>query len=277
MRQALRRRVLVAFYAVLAIAVAIVAALVISAGEDEMAQPPIAGGYDVAGRALPRPDRRCQAVRQFVNLDNADGTVGGQLRFEDGQLTGDVECTDGATQDLDATVADGIISGTLGGQPLEAEFKRDPPAPGSPKPRAARTLDGPYKVTPVSACLGSKFTLEGGGSTYERTFEPGDQGEISYVDGLLTGTVTCKTGEEWTLTGTSVDRNIENLIFAPRMPRRRLSPEPSPRGREGHSREAARSRSAHGWRSSCLRSRSDARRAVLREYCGAAPPASGDG
>ena len=108
MRQAPSRRVLVAFYAVLAIAVAIVAALVISAGEDETAQPPIAGGYDVAGRApaSARPSMSSQSG-QFVNLDNADGTVGGQLGFEDGRLTGDVECTDGATQDLDATVADG--------------------------------------------------------------------------------------------------------------------------------------------------------------------------
>ena len=170
-RQAPSRRVLVAFYAVLAIAVAIVAALVISAGEDETAQPPIAGGYGVAGESPclgPTVDvKPVGAIRQPRR--STDGTVGSQLRFEDGQLTGDVECTDGATQDLDATVADGIISGTLGSQPLEAEFKRDPPAPGSPKPRAARTLDGPYKVTPVSACLGSKYTLEGGGSKYELT------------------------------------------------------------------------------------------------------------
>ena len=206
---------LITFYAVLAVATAVVAAIVIAAGQDRKAQPPIAGGYDVAGQnACLGPQFDVKQSGQFVNLDNAKGTIGGKLRFDKGKLTGDVDCLEGGKQALDATVADGFIRGTLGDAKLEAEQKRDALDPGAQKPRAASNLAGPYKITPRSGCLGGKVELEGSGGAYELTGKK-VSGEVTYADGLVTGTVTCKSGKEWELTGQSVDRNINNLILAP--------------------------------------------------------------
>jgi glycine/D-amino acid oxidase-like deaminating enzyme len=53
---------------------------------------------------------------QFVNVTNPDETVSGSLRFEESALTGDVKCLDGSTAELDATVEDEAIEGTVGGR-----------------------------------------------------------------------------------------------------------------------------------------------------------------
>ncbi len=97
------RRTLIAIYVVMAIAVAIVAIVVISAGEDLEAEPSIAGGYDLA-----EPDP-CLGTTfdlrqsgEFVNIENADNSLGGSLRTEQGRLTGDVSCVDGETAELRA-------------------------------------------------------------------------------------------------------------------------------------------------------------------------------
>src|SRR5919106_147485 len=114
---------LTVFYVVLAALTAAVAAIIISIGTGEDAQPEIAGGYDVAGEnACLGPQFDLKQSGQFVNLENADETLGGRLRFEEGELTGDVDCISGGTQDIDARVEGGTITGTLAGEEVSAEF-----------------------------------------------------------------------------------------------------------------------------------------------------------
>ena len=129
------RRTLIAIYVVMAIAVAVVSIVVISAGQDLEPEPPIAGGYDLA-----EPDP-CLGTTfdlrqsgEFVNIENADNSLGGSLRTEQGRLTGDVSCVDDETAELQAQVADREITGTLDGRQITAELMRDPPPPG-PRPQ----------------------------------------------------------------------------------------------------------------------------------------------
>ena len=128
-------------------------------------QPAIAGGYDIQGEnACLGPKFDVKQSGQFVNLDNAKGTLGGKLEFEDGELTGDVDCVEGGEQELDARAADGAIAGTLGGEEFEALLKREVPPAGTPKPRAPDSIEAEnYKITPRSPCLGSKIAIEGDG------------------------------------------------------------------------------------------------------------------
>ena len=115
-------RRLTLYYIFLAVVVAAVAAIVFAAGEDEQAQPSIAGGYDLQGpnacfgdppapapgeplppTAPPQsqvsgPSFDVKQSGQFVNLSNTQGTLGGKLRLEESSsasgarpLSGDVE------------------------------------------------------------------------------------------------------------------------------------------------------------------------------------------
>src|SRR5215218_6422868 len=121
-------KLLAVYYGVLLAAVAAVAALVVSIGDDEEAQPSIAGGYDLSepnpcfgeppappsGAPLPPtappqpevagPSFDVRQSGQFVNLTNTQGTLGGELRLEeearpDGsrELRGEVQCVNGKT------------------------------------------------------------------------------------------------------------------------------------------------------------------------------------
>jgi len=116
---------LIAFYVALFAITAVVAAIVISAGDDKKGLESIAGGYDLAapnaclgsppappkGRPLPAtapaqaqvvgPSVDVKQSGEFVNLSNAQKTVSGKLRFEGDELaggarklTGDVNCAD---------------------------------------------------------------------------------------------------------------------------------------------------------------------------------------
>ena len=202
------RRTLVAIYVVMAIAVATVATVCISAGQDLEPEPPIAGGYD-----LNRPDPCLGAtfdLRQsgeFVNVENAEGSLGGSLRFEQGRLTGDVSCVDGESADLQATVADRAITGTLGGRRIQAELTRDPPPPG-PRPRAPGSIAGEYRVEPRSACVGARMAIEGSGSEVELLRGEQVIGHGTYEDGQLRGEVTCGDGNEAPIEGEATDRTI---------------------------------------------------------------------
>src|SRR6266508_1290322 len=100
---AAKQRTLLAIYIVMAVAVAVVATVVFTAGEDLSPERPVAGGYD-----LERPDP-CLGTSfdlrqsgEFVNIENADGSLSGGLRDEGGRLTGDVSCVAGGTADLRA-------------------------------------------------------------------------------------------------------------------------------------------------------------------------------
>ena len=251
MEQGASNRRLTIYYVFLAIAVAVVAALVISEGESKEAQPSIAGGYDLqgenacigtppapaTGKPLPQtapaqppvsgPSFDVKQSGQFVNLSNTQGTLGGQLRLEekarpDGsrELTGDVDCVNGGTQEFEGTATPGekgTIQGTLDGRQFAADLKRDPPDPGAAKPRTPGSIAGIYKLSPRSACFGGKFELEGSGSSYALHAGSQELGTLAYDDqkGAVTGDVECTKGGEVRAKGTAVDRTINNLQLIP--------------------------------------------------------------
>src|SRR3954463_12654043 len=196
------------YYAVLALVTAAVAAIVISAGHDEKAQPTIAGGYDAAapvaclgppppkpaGAPLPPTAPGQPAVNgpsfdvkqsgEFVNFTNSQNTLGGKLRLRDrGKLTGDVDCVNGKGAHFTGVVStgrQGVIAGMLGGRRVVADLHRDPPEPGTPKPRAPGNIAGTYKLSPRSACFGGSFGLSGGGSSYQLAARTGNLGRVTY-------------------------------------------------------------------------------------------------
>ncbi|MGH2802941.1 MAG: cation:proton antiporter, partial [Thermoleophilaceae bacterium] len=206
-------RRLIAIYAVMGVAVATVATVGIMAGEDLDPERSVAGGYDLA-----RPDPcvgRGFDLRQsgeFVNVENAEGTLGGGLRAEQGRLTGDVTCVDGGTAELRAEAGDRHLEGTLDGRPISAELTRDPPAAGVPRARAPDSIAGEYDLTPRSPCLGADLAVEGSGSEVELLRDERVVGEARYEDGRLSGEVTCADGEEAAISGRAADRNIDLRI-----------------------------------------------------------------
>ena len=202
------RRTLIAIYVVMAIAVTTVAIVCISAGQDLDPESSIAGGYD-----LTEPDPCLGAsfdLRQsgeFVNIENADGSLGGSLRTEQGRLTGDVSCVDDESAELRAQVADRELTGMLGGRQITAELTRDPPPPG-PRPQAPRSIVGEYKIKPRSACLGAAIAIEGDRSEVELLRGEQVLGEGSYDDGKLTGEVECPETGMAPIEGVAADRTI---------------------------------------------------------------------
>jgi K+:H+ antiporter len=242
---------LVVIYVVLGLITAGVVAVVAAAGDDKQAQPSIAGGYDAeapdaclgappkpsAGSPLPStapgqaavagPSFDIKQSGRFVNLSNAAGTLGGRLKLSekaasDGTrtLTGDVSCVAGGKQPIDAKVATGAkvsITGTLGGRPVTADLKRDPPDPGTPKPRAPGSLDSLYKLSPRSTCFGGSFELEKADGGYSLTAKGKERGALAYDDktGALAGDVGCVRGGGVRLKAVAVDRNLNNVTLVP--------------------------------------------------------------
>jgi Kef-type K+ transport system membrane component KefB len=208
-----RGRRIFAFYAVLALLTAACVTVVIVVGSDESAQPEIAGGYHVeAGAGCLGADFDVKQSGQFVSLDNAQGDLGGALRFKDGELTGQVECVDGRSARIEARVRDQRIAGRLGDGEVDAVLERDPPAPGAQKPRAPNDIAGEYLLAPESLCLGGKVELEGEAPRYELHAGDRTAGELDYRDGLIEGTVSCKAGGTGTLEGRAVDRSLQLTI-----------------------------------------------------------------
>src|SRR3954465_11703412 len=218
------------YYAVLALLTAAVAAIVISAGHDEKAQPSIAGGYDarapipclgplppgIGSAAARGPSFDVKQSGEFVNFTNSQSTLGGKLRLRDRvELTGDVDCVDGKSAHFTGVVStgrQGLITGMLGGRRVLADLHRDPPEPGTPKPRAPGNIAGTYKLSPRSACFGGSFELKGGGGGHTLAAGGGDLGKVAYDDksGLITGEVACKSGARTRVSATAVDRNLNN-------------------------------------------------------------------
>jgi Kef-type K+ transport system membrane component KefB len=239
------------FYTFLAAAVAAVAIVVVNAGEDKEAQPSIAGGYDLAapnacigapppppkGKPLPPtappqpvvggPSFDVKQSGQFVNLSNTQDTLGGKLRLKeqprpDGSrvLSGDVDCVNGKQLHFQGAAEpgdQGAISGKLGGQAIAAALKRDPPDAGAAKPRTPGSIEGIYKLSPRSTCLGGKLKLDGSGSSY--TAKAADQpvGKVAYDEekGGVSGDLACTKGGHVRAKGTAVDRNINNFQLIP--------------------------------------------------------------
>ena len=197
------------YYAILAAVTVVVVVVVFAAGSDEKTQPAIAGGYDVAP-----PAARCTGLQmdvtqsgEFVGLRRPDGTVLSKARLRDGRLKGDVTCIGGGERALVATVAvKGVLAGTLGGAPLRAELKRDPPPPGALRPRPPPSIAGKYKLAPRSDCLGGAFELEkAGANAYEIQ---GGIGRLLYKDGPIAGRVTCRDKSVRAVTGQAVNRDL---------------------------------------------------------------------
>jgi Kef-type K+ transport system membrane component KefB len=207
---------LLAFYAVAAIVVAVVAVTTIKAGEGLDAEPAIAGGYDVVGRSACLGSKfDIRQSGRFVNLDNADQTLTGKLELEDGRLTGEVGCVAGGKAELEATVRGETISGTLDGRAVSAEFRRDPPEPGSARPRAPRSIDGDYKLSPRSDCLGGNLEIESDGGDIELLVEGRSVGEGRYDDGQIQAEAVCPGGGERAVTGEAADRTLSLTLVEP--------------------------------------------------------------
>jgi Kef-type K+ transport system membrane component KefB/nucleotide-binding universal stress UspA family protein len=244
---------LVAFYVLLALVTAGVAIVVLTKGDDEQAQPSIAGGYDVAGenaclgggapppvgKPLPKtapaqpqaagPSFDVKQSGAFVNISNTQGTLSGKLRLGEAandqatrRLHGDVGCVDGKGARFEGTATPGqkgLIEGKLGGKPVTANLKRDAPDPGAPKPRVAGAIDGLYKLSPRSTCFGGTFELahKGGGGIYTIAAREQQLGEVAYDSekGSLAGDVKCTRGGGAKLKGAAVDRSINNVQVIP--------------------------------------------------------------
>src|SRR5215211_288152 len=222
---------LTGYYIVLFAITAAVAVVVITAGKDEHGLSSIAGGYDAAapvaclgtpppppsGRALPPTAPKQPAVAgpsfdvkqsgQFVNLSNSQKTIGGKLRFEgdenaagERKLTGDVSCANGKTQHFTGTATTGdkaVIKGTLGGAPLAATLRRDPPEAGTPAPRAPGSIASLYKLSPRSTCFGGNFELDkASGNKYDLSAKDKNLGQVTYDSkkGAVAGDVNCTKG-----------------------------------------------------------------------------------
>jgi Kef-type K+ transport system membrane component KefB len=251
-RSTASKRKMTVYYVILAAVTAVVAALVITAGDDKTAQPTIAGGYDAAapnacfgappakptGAPLPAtapptapvagPSFDVKQSGEFVNLSNVQGTLSGKLRLDGGQgdegprkLSGDVNCADGKTKHFEGTVTPGSkaeIKGAVGGAPLSAVLRRDPPDPGAPKQTPPSGLASLYKVSPRSTCLGGNFELnKSGDKAYTLEAKDRELGKLAYNDenGVLTGDVECLRGGSAKLRATAVDRNLNNVQIIP--------------------------------------------------------------
>jgi Kef-type K+ transport system membrane component KefB len=204
-------------YVILVGLVAAVVATAVSVGTGKHAQKAIAGGYDVvAGGQCVGPKLDIAQSGRYVNVSNAQSTVGGSLLFEHGRLTGTIHCAAGGSEAIDATVAaGGIVSGTLGGHPLLATLKRDPPAPGSPKPLAPNSVDGSYAFAPASTCLGGSMVLREKGRTVNLISQGKSRGKLAYHAGALTGTIACERGGTRQLVGAASGLTIGVMLTPP--------------------------------------------------------------
>ncbi len=205
---ALPRRRLLAFYVFLAAVVVAGVSLSIAAGGDEEAQPSIAGGYKLAENECLGSGFNLLQSGQFVSLENPEESLGGALRFRDGRLTGDVDCVQGGSKELDATIHGASISGTIGEDRFETTEKDDPPEPGARKPQVPDSVAGDYKTEPQSECLGGSFKLEGD-TAIDLVAEDTTLGKLKYQEGKLTGPINCLDGDEYLLTGTAADRELD--------------------------------------------------------------------
>ena len=241
---------LIIFYVGLFALTAAISAVVITAGDDKKGLESIAGGYDVTapneclgtppappgGRPLPEtapaqaqvqgPSFDVKQSGEFVNLANAQETIGGKLRFGEErpggarELTGEVECTNGDKLDFEGQSTFGnraTITGTLGDQEITANLRRDPPDAGTAAPRAPGSIASIYRASPRSTCLGGTFELEKKDDMYEVIAKEKHLGELSYDDekGTVNGDIECARGGAAKLRALAVDRNLNNVRIIP--------------------------------------------------------------
>ena len=102
--------------------------------------------------------------------------------------------------------------GTIGGRPLAAELKGDPPTPGVPLPRAPGSISGIYTLSPTSNCLGTNVTLTESGSRAEVVTKSIRRGTIVYRKGSFAGTVACNLGGSRRMFGTAAGRALDVML-----------------------------------------------------------------
>lgn len=209
-----RRRLIAIHYTILALAMAAVIVVVVSLGHGKHPPAAIAGGYDVsAGQSCLGPQIDVIQSGQYVDLSNAQSTLGGSLLFKHGILSGTVSCLHGRGLPIRARAASSALSGTIGGLHLAALRKRDPPPPGAPQPLAPASVGGTYALTPTSICLGGSMTLTESGSRVKVASSGQPRGVLSYSAGKLGGTVSCeRAGGRRTVVGTAGGLTIDMLL-----------------------------------------------------------------
>ncbi len=211
-----KRRIAV-FYVVLAIVVAVGAAISVSLGEEREPQPDIAGGYQLdQENACLGAKIELEQSGEFVNLTNSDDTISGQLRLDDGRLSGDATCLDGEGEAFEGTVGGERIELDVGGESSEGELVSGPPEAGAPDPGPPSSLVGEYELVPASECIGEKLELEGSETEVEVLAEGEPLGELHYSDdGSVSGELRCLDGGEAEVEGEASDRSIDlRLIIA---------------------------------------------------------------
>jgi Kef-type K+ transport system membrane component KefB len=199
-----------AVYIVLTLGVVAALAIVLGTGSDRKAEPEIAGTYTLA-----QPNR-CLGQTLVVEQSGRFLTVSGpegegpssKARFEDGRVTGDISCASGADGRIDAKASGGRLIGTAAGAPFAAQLTGEPPAPGAQQARAPGAVDGDYVLAPRSACLGGTLAIDEDDGRL-KLHAGTASGELEYVDGALSGTVTCADGSQRELAGAAKARNIE--------------------------------------------------------------------
>jgi hypothetical protein len=201
------------YYVVLILVTAAVVIGVIAAGSGKHAQPTVAGSYDVSsGAACLGTKAFVVQSGQFVTLSNTQGTLGGELTFKQGRLTGTADCIGNAQAAIDAHVANGFLLGTIGGRPLSAQLTGDPPTPGVPLPRAPGSIAGIYALTPTSKCLGTKVTLTESGSRVDVVTKDIRRGTLVYGKGRFAGNVACNRGGSRRMFGTAAGRALDVML-----------------------------------------------------------------
>jgi Kef-type K+ transport system membrane component KefB/nucleotide-binding universal stress UspA family protein len=207
------KRRLAFLYLLLFAVLGVVVVFVLAVGGDAKAQPGIAGGYDARPGGSPCLGPRFDVKQsgQFVTI-KAAGDAGGNLRLEDGHVTGDVTCVGGDTAALDLLVAGTALEGQVGGRDLAADLKRDAPTAGS-RVLVPGSITGEYKVAPRSECVGGRFEIEGGHGKLLDLVAKGAEGTLTYDDGKISGSVACKGGGPVAdLTGEAVNRTLTLTI-----------------------------------------------------------------
>jgi len=201
------------YYVVLILVTAAVVIGVIVAGSGKHAQQTIAGSYNVSsGTACLGAKAFVVQSGQFVSLSNTQGTLGGELTFKHGRLTGTADCIGHAQAAMDAHVVNGLLLGTIGGRRLAAELKGDPPTPGVPLPQAPGSISGIYTLSPTSNCLGTNVTLTESGSRAEVVTKSVRRGTIVYSEGSFAGTVACNLGGSRRMFGTAAGRALDVML-----------------------------------------------------------------
>ena len=205
-------RRLAIYYGLLAALTTAVVIFVVTQGAHQTAQRQIAGGYDVSGAACLGQQVNVVQSGQFVTVQDPQTSAGGKLRFKSARLTGTVDCADHSHQAVDLVYSAGAFTGTIGGAPFRALFKRDPPPPGSPKLSAPGSVAGDYQLSPGSPCLGGKVSLDGSGGSVDLVAQKKSRGRLSYHKGLLTGVVNCTHGGQEQLAGVAAGRQLDLML-----------------------------------------------------------------